>query len=279
MASCRVCGFSARTEDQHFCRACGSALVPTKDEAIVAPVPAGRSWAAVLAPLAVAVVCVAMSTVLAVAITPTLASGLDTWARGQNGGEGGGADPTIPQAPPTTHPGREVSVSSKAPTPAETTKTTQPPTPPESTETAELLQHIPSAIAASCVKDPGLKELSEGLQAAVACEDLGPGNVDKIIYMQYDSDSSMQAAYQYAVEVYTNGALQESSGCDDGSARGPWYRDSVEAGLFACYESSSSGVRLWWSTYGTAILARASDEDMSVEELGTWFSKTETGPF
>jgi hypothetical protein len=171
------------------------------------------------------------------------------------------------QSSPTAYPSPEVSVTSKEPIPS------------ESGEISELRDHIPAAIAASCVEDPGFKELTEGLRAAVACERLGPGYVDKIIYMQYDSDSSMQAAYQYVVEVYTNGALQESSGCGDGSARGRWYQGPVEAGSFACYVSSSLGVRLRWSTDGTAILARATDEDMSVPALWTWFQKTTTGPY
>jgi hypothetical protein len=253
MASCRVCGARARTEDQRFCRVCGSALARPDDGATAAPAAVGRPWAAVLGPLAVAVICVSILTILAGAIL--------------KGGRSGADDLSFPQSSPTAYPTPEVSVSSEVPTPA------------ASTETSELLQHIPASIAASCVEEPGFKELSEGLEAAVGCEHLGPGYVDKIIYMQYDSDSSMEAAYQYVVEVYTNGALQESPGCKDGSARGRWSQNSVEAGSFACYESSSSGVRLWWSTDGTAILTRASDEDLSVPSLWTWFLETDTGPF
>lgn len=263
MTSCRVCGVQARTEDQHFCRACGSALASPEVGATAGPAAGGRSWAAVLGPLAVAIVCVTTLTLLVGAIL--------------KGGVAGGAGATIPQSSPTAYsstqlsptayPMPEVSVSSEEPIPS------------ESGEISELRDHIPAAIAASCVEDRGFKELTEGLQAAVACDRLGPGYVDKIIYMQYDSDSSMQAAHQYVVEVYTDGALQENSGCEDGSARGRWYQGPVEAGSFACYVSSSSGVRLWWSTDGTAILARASDEDMSVPALWTWFQKTITGPY
>jgi hypothetical protein len=195
-----------------------------------------------------------------------------------NGGESAGSG-RLRQWSPTTSPSPDSSVSPKASASSEASVNSEVPTPAERTEISELLDHIPSAIAASCVEEPGLKELSKGLLAAVGCEDLGPGYVVKIIYMQYDSDSSMQAAYQYVVEVYTNGLLEESSGCRGGPARGRWYLDSVEAGSFACYKSSSSGVRLYWSTDGTAILARASDENVSVPQLWTWFLKTYTGPF
>jgi hypothetical protein len=270
MAACPVCGARARTADQRFCRICGSALARPEAGAMAAPAAGGRSWAAVVGPLAVAVVCLTTLTLL-----------VDWILTG--GGEVRGVDDTFPQPSPTAYASPEVSVTSEMPSPTESTDTSPTEstesTPTESNETSELLKHIPPAIAVSCVEDPGFKELSKGLQAAVGCEHFGPGHVDKITYLLYDSDSSMEAAYQYVVERYTSGTLQKKSGCQDGPARGPWDLDYVEAGSFACYVSSTSGVRLWWSTDGTGILARASDEDMSVPQLWTWFLKTYTGPF
>jgi hypothetical protein len=267
MAACRVCGARPRTADQRFCRTCGTALARPEAGATAA---GGRSWAAAVGPLAVAVVCLTTFTLL---VDWILTGGGEVW----------GLDDTFPQPSPTAYSSPEVSVTSEMPSPTESadtspTESTES-TPTESNETSELLKHIPPAIVASCVEDPGFKELTKGLQAAVGCEHLGPGYVDKITYLLYDSDSSMEAAYQYVVEGYTSGTLQKKSSCQDGAARGRWYLEDVEAGSFACYVSSTSGVRLWWSTSGTAILARASDEDMSVPQLWMWFLKTHTGPF
>jgi hypothetical protein len=131
---------------------------------------------------------------------------------------------------PTAYTSPEVSVIREMPSPTESNNAS----PTESNENSELLKHIPADIAASCVEDAGFKELSKGLKAAVGCEQLGPGYVDMITYLLYDSDSSMKAAYQHVVEGYTSGTLQKKSGCEYGPARGRWgWKTSRWGGLHA----------------------------------------------
>jgi hypothetical protein len=254
MNACLVCGLRPRTPDQRFCRSCGHALPGAQARTTAGPTSSGPPWAAVLAPLTAAAVCV---TVVALLAASTL---------GALGGSAGGSGGAV--YPPYDYPTVE-------PSPTETASP-DPPTPASSVD--ELLTHIPGEIAESCREDSGFDELAAGLQAAVSCQDLGPDYTDTLNYLLYDSDSSMEAAFDYVVTGYNNG-LPEADGCENGPAHGRWRNgDGVEAGSFACYNSSDSGFRLWWTADGTSILARAADADMPVTELWPWFIRTSTGP-
>ena len=88
------------------------------------------------------------------------------------------------------------------------------------------------------------------MRAAVVCDDLGSDYTDTLTYMLYDSDASIQAAYDYVVEGYTGGSLPKRENCDDGQARGRWYSDSVEAGQLRLLPVRHLGVRMWWTTDG-----------------------------
>ena len=256
MTSCQTCGARTRTDDEVFCRACGSILAGSPARAAAGTRARGATWGAVAGPVAVAASGVAVLAVLAAAMLGV--------------GQGAGATgPTIPAG--SASPSAGYSDSPYA------SPTASPPG--TGSEVTALLSHLPAAIVDSCVEDEGFEELTAGMRAAVVCDDLGSDYTDTLAYMLYDSDASMQAAYDYVVEGYTGGSLPKRGNCDDGQARGRWYSDSVEAGSFACYPSDTSGVRMWWTTDGTAILARAADDDMSVKRIWKWFLATSTGPF
>jgi hypothetical protein len=271
MNVCPACGRPPDTEDQRFCRACGTRLHPWIDADAQQASAAGRdgirpSRSAVALPSAVAA-CVVVLAVLASMALQSL------WAYGDSvsGAEPSGDSTATPTTPVSTGPEQTPNRSAD--------------------EVNALLAHIPLLVAATCRKETHPDELAAGLVVAVGCLPPGFPDPDKIVYLQYESPAAMQAAYDHIVTAIAPG-LPGDEGCGSEGGRGSWSRGGVMVGNYACYGTastsewnsaatsawSSDSVRMWWTDDEDAILALATDSDMSVDQIWTWFLQSETGP-
>jgi hypothetical protein len=88
----------------------------------------------------------------------------------------------------------------------------------------------------------------------------------------------MEAAYDHVIGTIAPG-LPDHAGCDnEGGGHGSWSRNTGTRGNYACYNTVSDGVRMWWIDDELAILSLATDQEMSVNQIWRWFIETNTGP-
>ena len=87
----------------------------------------------------------------------------------------------------------------------------------------------------------------------------------------------MQAIYSHITDTIAPG-LPQDAGCGSHGGRGSWSRNRVPTGTYVCYDTVSSGVRIWWTVDELAIITLATDQEMSVNQIWEWFVETNTGP-
>ena len=164
-----------------------------------------------------------------------------------------------------------------APEPSPSPEPTQATELPSVQDVDELLSHIPESIAATCTEQTYPDEFGVGLVTAVSCLPTGSPGPDTIAYLQYESSADMQAIYGHITDTIAPG-LPKGPGCGSDGGRGSWSRNRVPAGTYACYDTVSSGVWMWWTVDELAIITLATDQEMSVTQIWGWFVETNTGP-
>ena len=132
------------------------------------------------------------------------------------------------------------------------------------TDTTLLLDHIPSAIAASCTPvDP-----PPGALVAVECSD--PYEPITVLYIQFFSKSDMDDAFA------SDYSSSESGSCSNGEAgTQPYVQGGDPAGQYSCYDSEY-GNHVSWTHEPTDIMAVSYSPALTYGELELWWR--EAGP-
>lgn len=266
MNVCTGCGRSTGTEDQRFCRGCGTQLgIPANGAAhqspSTTPSSGSRFPSAIVAPSVVAFCLVVLVVLASVPFQGTFQSLAPGW-----GAEPSGSAARSMQASPA-----------REPEPSPSPESTQTSDLPSSKVVDELLSHIPDNIARTCTEQTYPDEFGAGLVTAVTCLPPGSPGPDAIAYLQYESPADMQAIYGHITDNIAPG-LPQDAGCGSDGGRGSWSRNRVPTGTYACYDTVSSGVRMWWTVDELAIITLATDQEMSVNQIWEWFVETNTGP-
>ena len=273
MNVCPGCGRSVGTEDQRYCRGCGAQLSTPANGAAqqsssTAPGSGSRFPSGVVVPSAVALCLVLLVVLASVALQGIFQSGSSVW----------GAEPPGPnQATPSTLTPASEPEPTPAPEPSPSPEPTQTTELPSVQDVNELLSHIPDSIAATCTEQTYTDVFGVGLIIAVSCLPIGSPGPDTIAYLQYESSADMQAIYGYITDTIAP-ELPTYPGCGPDGGRGSWSRNGVPTGTYACYDTVSSGVWMWWTVDELAIITLATDQEMTVKQIWDWFVETKTGP-
>jgi hypothetical protein len=127
-------------------------------------------------------------------------------------------------------------------------------------DVAELRSHIPAAVAADCAIDPA-RDPDYGELARVLCTQ---GDASSVLFSLYDSEESLDAAFDVAVMVAQIIGWEPAGSCEAGGYEGTWRLGEDTAGRLLCTLQMGTA-NIVWSHPATRILATIREGDADPE--------------
>ena len=122
--------------------------------------------------------------------------------------------------------------------------------PADPADEAELLSHIPAALASDCVTDAE-RDVAYGELARMVCPWSDTGSV---LYSLYDSEASLDAAFDIAVMVAGIIGWEPADDCEAGGYEGTWRLGEDTAGRLLCTVQLDTA-NIVWSHPASRVLA------------------------
>jgi hypothetical protein len=148
-------------------------------------------------------------------------------------------------------------------TPTQPTPTSTQPTP---TPGQALIDAVPASLGGSCAENTAPPAGFVGLRAAVTCFGVTASAADRVEVYQFDSSESMSDG----VDLWL-GNLAPGD-CVNG-LRDRWTANGDYRGTLACFVGQTGESVAVWTIDDDAILIAATDRDMGLTELYTWWQQ------
>jgi hypothetical protein len=160
-------------------------------------------------------------------------------------------------------------VSSPAPTAPSTTPSASPET--TNDPIAALESHVPPAFAATCTPQPATADLITG----IACVPTGNNAPAMVYYYQYADSADMNIVFEKF-----SGNTTEGGACNQTGKHGTYNLGGPVIGSWTCYYGSERASNMIWTNSDLDILAAATDNAKTPQQLYDWFfsSSTVAGP-
>ena len=124
-------------------------------------------------------------------------------------------------------------------------------------DVAELLSHVPAAVAADCVADDAEREAGYGELARVVCPQ---SDVASILFSLYDTEESLDSEFDVAVMVAQIVGWEPADSCEAGGYEGTWRLGEETAGRLLCTVQLGTA-NVVWSHPATRILSTIRQTD------------------
>ena len=140
------------------------------------------------------------------------------------------------------------------------------------TASQELLTHVPAGFAATCAPaSVPADDAGQGVDGRVECQPAALGSGGSVVYLHFETQSSMQAMYGKVTQGVPTG------NCSPGPGQNTYTLASHAAGRFACEDDSGQSVLAW--TYDKLdILSVATSGDATLSGLYQWWLQGGMGP-